>query len=146
MLSLKDRLQHILIDDQIISEKDLDRALKEQKECGGQLSKILVKMRLVSEDDLTHALSKGLGMPPIDISRLKIDPDVIKIISKEVAQKNQILPVSKIGDNLTLAMADPLKCLTSYRLSDLARFFSSSSASFSKPDVHQSSKTKCFFL
>lgn len=108
MLSLKDRLQHILIDDQIISKKDLDRALQEQKKSGGQLSQVLVKMRLVSEDDLTHALSKGLGMPPIDISRLKIDPEIIKIIPREVAQKNQIMPVSKIGNNLTLAMADPL--------------------------------------
>lgn len=108
MLSLKDRLQHILIDDQIISKKDLDRALKEQQQSGGQLSDILVKMRLVNEDDLTHVLSKGLGIPPIDISRLKIDPEVIKIIPKDIAQKNKIMPVSKMGSNLTIAMADPL--------------------------------------
>jgi len=108
MLSLKDRLQQILIHDQIISEQDLNRALEEQKKSGGQLSDILVKMRMVGEDDLTHVLSKGLGMLPIDISRLKIDPDVVKLIPKDVAQKNQIMPVSKMGNNMTLAMADPL--------------------------------------
>jgi len=108
MLSLKDRLQHILIDDQIISEADLARALEEQRIQGGQLSRILVRMRLVGEDDLTHALSKGLGMPPIDVSRLKIDPDVVKLISRETALKNQIMPISRMGNNLTIAMADPL--------------------------------------
>ncbi len=108
MISLKDRLQQILIHDQIITQPDLDAALAEQAKSGGQLSKILVKMKLVNEDDLTHVLSKGLGIPPIDISRLKIDPDVVKIISKSVAEKNQIMPVSRIGGNLTLAMADPL--------------------------------------
>jgi len=108
MVSLKDRLEQILIYDQILSQEDLDRALAEQAQSGGQLSRILVKMKLVDEDDLTHVLSKGLGIPPIDISRLKIDPDVIKIIPKAVAEKNQIMPVSKIGANLTLAMADPL--------------------------------------
>ncbi len=108
MLSLKERLQQILIHDNIISEKDLNRALHEQKKSGGELSKILVKMRLVSEDDLTHALSKGLGIPPIDISRLKINPDVVKLIPKEIAQNSKIIPVSRMGDNLTIAMADPL--------------------------------------
>lgn len=108
MVSLKDRLQQILIHDQIISQEDLNLALEEQAKSGGQLSRILVKMKLVSEDDLTHVLSKGLGIPPIDISRLKIDPDVVKIIPKAAAEKNQIMPVSKMGDNLTLAMADPL--------------------------------------
>ncbi|MEW5895471.1 MAG: ATPase, T2SS/T4P/T4SS family [Candidatus Omnitrophota bacterium] len=108
MLSLKERLQRILIDDKIISEADLARALEEQRKSGGQLSDILVKMKLISEDDLTHLLSKGLGIPPIDVSRLKIDPDVVKIITKETAQRNQIIPVSRMGNNLTLAMADPL--------------------------------------
>lgn len=108
MLSLKERLQHILIDDNIISEQDLMKALAEQRKSGGQLSQVLIDMRLVGEDDLTHVLSKGLGMPPIDISRLRIDPEVVKIIPKDVAQKNQIMPVSQMGGNLTLAMADPL--------------------------------------
>ncbi len=108
MFSLKERLQQVLIRDQIIKEADLQRALDEQKKSGGELSRILVQMKLVTEDDLTHALSEGLGMPPIDISRLRIDPEVVKIIPRAVAEKNKIMPVSRMGDNLTLAMADPL--------------------------------------
>jgi type IV pilus assembly protein PilB len=68
----------------------------------------LVKLNLVSEDDLTMALSEGLDLPPIDISRIKIDPAIIKLIPAEIAVRYQILPISKMGDNLTLAMADPL--------------------------------------
>ncbi len=119
MFSLKERLQQILIRDHIIKEEDLQKALEEQKTSGGELSKILIRMKLVTEDDLTHALSEGLGMPPIDVSRLKIDPEVVKIIPHAVAQKNQIIPVSKMGDNLTLAMADPLNIFVIDNVKDL---------------------------
>lgn len=108
MFSLKERIKEILIRDNIIKQEDLDRALEEQKKSGGELSKILTKMGLISEDDLTLLLSQGLGMPPIDITRLKIDPVVVRMIPREVATNYQIIPVSKIGDSLTLAMADPL--------------------------------------
>ncbi len=108
MFSLKERLQEILIRDNVIKKEDLDNALAEQNQHGGELSKILVKLNLISEDYLAQVLSEELGMPPIDISRLKIDPEVVKIIPKEVAVKSQIIPISKMGNNLTLAMADPL--------------------------------------
>jgi len=112
MFSLKERLQQILISENLISKEDLDKALAEQAENGGELSQILIKMNLVSEDDLTHALSEGLGIPPIDISRMTIDPAVVSIIPKELAIKYQIMPISKMGQNLTLAMADPLNIFT----------------------------------
>ncbi len=112
MFSLKERLQQILISENLISKEDLDKALAEQTENGGELSRILIRMKLVSEDDLTHALSQGLGIPPIDISRMKIDPAVLKIIPKDLAVKYQIMPISKMGQNLTLAMADPLNIFT----------------------------------
>ncbi len=108
MFSLKERLQEILLRDNIIKQEDLDRALQEQKKSGGDLSKVLVELNLIGEDDLTHILSEGLGLPPIDISRLTIDPNVVKLIPQEVAVKYQIMPISKMGGNLTLAMADPL--------------------------------------
>ncbi len=86
----------------------MDKALAEQKKSGGELSKILVRMNLIGEKELTLILSEGLGIPPIDISRLKIDPEVIKLIPQNIAVDYQIMPISKIGNNLTLAMADPL--------------------------------------
>jgi len=108
MFFLRDRLQEILIRDDLIKKKDLEKALKEQKESGEEFSKVLIRLNLINEDDLARVLSEGLSMPPIDISRLKIDPEVVKIIPQDVAEKYQIIPISKIGDNLTLAMADPM--------------------------------------
>lgn len=108
MFSLKERLQEILIRENIIKQEDLTRALEEQKKNGGVLSKVLVRMNLISEQDLTLILSQSLGIPPIDISRYKIDPSLVKIIPKEIAVNYQIIPISKMGENLTLAMADPL--------------------------------------
>ncbi len=108
MLSLKERLQQILIRDCVIKPQDLERALARQKRTGEDLGKVLIQLELISEEQLTVLLSEGLGVPPIDISRIKIDPDVVNILPKDIASKYQILPISKMGDNLTLAMADPL--------------------------------------
>lgn len=127
MASLKDRIKEILIRDKLISQDDLQYALDEQKKTGEELNKILVRLKLIDEDTLTHLLSQDLGYPPISISRLKIDPESIKIIPKEIAVKYQIMPISVMGDRLTLAMADPLnifaidniKTLTGYTINPI---------------------------
>src|SRR3990167_789170 len=127
MASLKDRIQEILIRDKLISQEDLRRALDEQKKTGEELNKILIRLKLIDEDTLTHLLSQDLGYPLISISRLKIDPELIKIIPKDIAVKYQIMPVAVMGDHLTLAMADPLnifaidniKTLTGYTINPI---------------------------
>lgn len=127
MASLKERLKEILIRDKLISSGDFERALQEQKRTGGELHKILVQLKLIDEDTLTHVLSKELGFPPISISRLKIDLNVVKVIPKDIVRKYQIVPISLLGDRLTLAMADPLniflidniKALTGYTITPI---------------------------
>ena len=121
MASFKERLQDILLRDSLIKEEDLEKALQAQKDTGGELSKILVKLKLVSEDDLARVLGEGLGMPPIDISRFKVDPDIVKILPEEIVIKYQVLPISKIGNILTLAMADPLNIFV---LFDITKYIS----------------------
>ena len=108
MISLKERLTDLLIKQNLLKQVDLDKALSVQKEKGGRLSEILVTMGLISENDLAICLSQSLGLPPLDLSRVKVDPQVLKIIPREVAKSYQIMPISKIGKSLTLAMADPL--------------------------------------
>lgn len=108
MISLKERLKELLIKNKLISQEDLEKAVLVQKEKGGRLSDILVKMGFINENDLTLILSQSLGLPPIDMSRVKVEPSIIKIIPPEIARYYQIIPVSKIGNTLTLAMADPL--------------------------------------
>jgi len=108
MSSLRERLQEILIKNKLISEDDLKLALQVQREHGGKLSDCLVKLNLINERDLLLALSEGLGFPPISLSRFKIDPEVLKLIHKDMAKHYQIIPVAKMGKTLTVAMADPL--------------------------------------
>ncbi len=127
MASLKDRIKEILIRDKLISREDLQHALDEQKKTGEELNKILIRLKLIDEDTLTHLLSQDLGYPPISISRLQIDPELIKMIPKDIAVKYQIMPISVMGDRLTLAMADPLnifaidniKALTGYTINPI---------------------------
>ncbi len=127
MASLKDRIKEILIRDKLISSEDLEKALEEQKTTGEGLNSILVKRKLIDEDTLTQVLSEGLGYPPISISRLTIDAEVVQIIPKEIAVEYQIMPISLMGDHLTLAMADPLnifaidniKALTGYTINPI---------------------------
>lgn len=108
MFSLKERLTEILIKNNLITRENLDKAIKLQSKQGGRLSDILVKLGYISAKDLIIALSEGLGLPPIDLSRFKIDPEVTSLIPQETARHYQIIPVSKMGNTLTLAMADPL--------------------------------------
>jgi len=127
MDSLKDRLKQILIRDNLITSNDLDAALEEQKKSGGELSKILVKLNFIDEDVLGQVLSESLGLPIISISRLKVFTEVVKLIPKDIAIKYKIMPISLMGEHLTLAMADPLnifiidnvKALTGYTINPI---------------------------
>lgn len=127
MDSLKDRLKQILIRDNLITSSDLDAALEEQKKSGGELSKILVKLNFIDEDVLGQVLSESLGLPIISISRLKVFTEVVQLIPKDIAIKYKIMPISLMGEHLTLAMADPLnifiidnvKALTGYTINPI---------------------------
>jgi type IV pilus assembly protein PilB len=106
--NFEDTLKKILVDSQLISEEALKKAIDAQKAEGGQLSKILVKQGAISEEILMGCLAKQLEMPAVKLSKMKIAPEILRIIPKQVASHYLVLPVSKIGNTLTLAMADPL--------------------------------------
>ncbi|MCM8780381.1 MAG: Flp pilus assembly complex ATPase component TadA, partial [Candidatus Omnitrophica bacterium] len=124
MASLKERLIEILIKNKLITQEQLDKALEIQKGKGGKLSDILLELDYIKEISLITTLSKELGLPLIDLKRFKIQPEIAKIIPRDIASHYQILPVSKMGDTVTLAMADPLnifaidhvEALTGYKI------------------------------
>ncbi len=106
--SLKEQLINILTGNNIINQEQLNSALEVQKQEGGRLSGILVRLKLVKEQDLMLALSKSLHIPPINLSKFRIKEEVINIIPEHVARHYQLIPISKIGENLTIAVSDPL--------------------------------------
>ena len=107
-LPLKARINKILLEKGLITPEKLDEALKIQRGKGGKLSDILSEKGFVDKKDLMVVLSEELGVPPINLARYRIDPTVAKLIPRKTAQHFQIIPISKIGNTLTVAMADPL--------------------------------------
>lgn len=125
--SLKEKLIKVFIDKKLLKKADLEKALDAQREKGGSLSDILVNMGMISRNDLMVALSHELGIPPINLSRYKVDPNVIKLIPKKIAKRYQIVPISKMGNTLVVAMVDPLnvfaiddiKAITGFNISPI---------------------------
>jgi len=108
VLSLKDRITNKLLESKIIDQDQLNKALLFQKEKGGKLSQIFIDLGFVKQEELLITLSQDLNIPLINLNKYNADPTVIEIIPKEIARHYHILPLSKIGPTITIAVADPL--------------------------------------
>ena len=108
MGSLKEKLGKIILDKGLITEAQLKEAEEIQKKSNEKLSKVLVKQGYVDEKKLIGALGEHLGIPPIDLSKLKIDHEVIELVPQNVCEFYCMIPVARIGNALSVAMADPL--------------------------------------
>src|SRR5688500_1375885 len=97
----------LLLKDKRITPDQLQETLNYQKANGGKLGFNLVKLGFVKDEELTALLSKQYGVPSINLTQFEIDPLVIKLIPAETAQKYQIIPLSRAGATLTIAMTDP---------------------------------------
>src|SRR5690242_12555434 len=104
---MSSRLGEILVKDSLISDDQLKQAIDYQKKNGGRLGTCLVKMGLVSDDDITAVLSRQYGVPSINLKFYEVDPSVIKLVPQETAVRYQIVPLSRVGSTLTIAMTDP---------------------------------------
>jgi len=101
------KLGEILVRENLISPQHLREALDYQREHGGRLGFNLVKLGLISDDMITAVLSRQYGIPSVNLDLFNIDPSVLSLIPQEVAQKHHVLPLSRVGATLTLAMVDP---------------------------------------
>ena len=118
------RIGELLLKERRITPEQLQEALTYQKAHGGKLGTALVKLGFVRDDDITGLLSKQYGVPSINLAQFDIDPTVVKLIPLETAQKYQIVPLSRVGATLTIAMTDPtnvfamddIKFMTGYNI------------------------------
>jgi type IV pilus assembly protein PilB len=101
------RIGELLLKEKLISPEQLQQALGQQKSNGGKLGYNLVKMGFVKDEQITALLSKQYGVPAINLSSFKIDLTIIKLVPTETARKYQIIPLSRSGSTLTIAMTDP---------------------------------------
>jgi len=121
---LKEKIIDILVESKNIKKEDLNSAIQIQKERGISLDKILLEKGLITERELLILLAKELNIPPIDLSKYKIDSDLLSLIPERIARQYHIIPISQIGTTITVAMSDPfnifaiddLKNLTGYEV------------------------------
>jgi len=101
------RLGEILLKESLITQDQLDKALEFQRSNGGKLGSCLTKMGFITDDDITGVLSRQYGVPSINLKYYEIDPTVIKLIPQDTALRYQVVPLSRVGSVLTIAMTDP---------------------------------------
>jgi len=108
MKSLKERIVNALLSRGLITQEQMEEVLSAHRTRGGSLQTILMERGLVSEADLIAAVSQGVGIPPVNLARMKLDPNLRQLVSRELALQYQFIPVASNGQTLTIAMADPL--------------------------------------
>ena len=104
---MSQRLGDLLVKEKVINSEQLEQATKLQKETQCRLASALVKLGFLSDEDVTNFLSRQYGVPAINLSYFEIDQAVVKLIPFETAKRYQILPLSRVGASLTIAMVDP---------------------------------------
>jgi len=101
------KLGELLLKENMVTPQQLQEALNHQKMGGGKLGKAFVSLGFVKDEEITSLLSRQYGVPSINLDHFEVDPAIIKIIPAETARKYQVLPLSRSGAVLTIAMADP---------------------------------------
>src|SRR6201988_3522884 len=104
---MSSRLGEILVKENLITADQLKQALDCQQQHGGRLGTCLIKLGFISDDDITEVLSRQYGVPSINLKYYEVDPTVIKLIPQDTAVRYQIVPLSRVGSTLTIAMTDP---------------------------------------
>ncbi len=102
------KLGEILLEEGMITEEQLDKAISEQEKTSESLGVILVKLGYITEDVLYHFLALQVGTKFVDVGILHIEEEVIKILSKDIAQKYKIIPIEKKPGKIIFATSNPL--------------------------------------
>ncbi|MFO0566535.1 MAG: type IV-A pilus assembly ATPase PilB [Polyangiaceae bacterium] len=118
------RLGELLVREKLISLQQLRRAQDEQKRSGQNLGYTLQKLGFISDGEITNFLSSQYRLPAINLDEYEIDSEIIKLVNRDVCEKHKIIPVSRSGQSLIVAMADPtnlhaiddIKFLTNYNV------------------------------
>lgn len=102
------QIGELLIERKVITQEQLEAALKAQQDKGGLLGQILVTLGYASEEAVAQALTSQYGFPFLPLKNYSIEEELIRLVPENVARQYCLVPVDKIGDTLTVAMADPL--------------------------------------
>jgi len=116
------RVGELLLQEELISADQLEKALEEQSRNGTRIGYCVVSMGFVSESDLTRVLSRQFQVPAVDLSDLEVDDKILKLVPAEFASKHLVMPLRRVGRTLTVAMADPTDLTVVDDLKFITRF------------------------
>ncbi|MCX5702434.1 MAG: hypothetical protein NTW64_05650 [Candidatus Omnitrophica bacterium] len=102
------QLGELLIERGIINQNQLNEALAVQKEKGGLIGEVLVVLGFVKEEDIAQTLTAQYGFPYLPLANYEVDAEIVNAVPGRVARQYLLIPIDKIGNNLTLAMSNPL--------------------------------------
>jgi len=117
-MSSGNRLGELLVREKRISLTQLKAAQDEQKRTGQNLTYALAKLGYISEKEIANFLAQEYRVPSIDLNAVELDPELGKIVTKEICEKHRIVPISRAGTSLIVAMSDP----TNLNAIDAVRF------------------------
>jgi type IV pilus assembly protein PilB len=109
--SFGERIADALVEDGLLSTKQVEELLEQQKKEGARLIKLILDKSLVSEQDLAVSMGRVLNVPPVNLGRINILPDIIDLLPQDTLHNHKVIPVSRLENKLFLAMADPLNVL-----------------------------------
>lgn len=105
---MSDKLGEMLLKGGVISAEQLETAKETQRQVGGKLGAVLVKLRCLPEDRLVDFLSLQMNTPKFSLRDLVVSPKVSALLDVEILEKHNLLPISRTEDSLLLAVSDPL--------------------------------------
>ena len=100
------RIGDLLLSDGVVTQKQFERALAEQKRTGEKIGEVLVRLGLINESQIVHFLSRQFGIPEVAVPK-RIAPEIINVISGRIARKYCVVPISRTLGSVTVAVADP---------------------------------------
>src|SRR3989475_1136735 len=106
-----ERIADALVEDGLLTLKQVEDLLAQQKKEGTRLLKLILQKSYVSEQDMAVSMGRVLNTPPINLSRVTIQPEVAELLPREMSHTHKVIPVSRLENKLFLAMADPLNVL-----------------------------------
>ncbi len=108
MTGFKQRISQVLITQKVATKEQLDTIVKDSMRNGKNFAQLLIERGVISEVKLTELLSKELGLPMISLTKYRVDPVVAKSIPERLARQYNLIALTKFGERLVVAMADPM--------------------------------------
>ena len=109
--SFGERIADALVEDGLLSAKQIEELMEQQKKEGARLIKLILDKAYVSEQDLAVSMGRVLNVPPVNLARVTIPIEIIDLLPHDTLHNHKVIPVSRLENKLFLAMADPLNVL-----------------------------------